>query len=320
MSAKKIILDCDPGHDDAIAILLMLASQKEIECLGITVSAGNVSLDLTATNSLKVLSLAKNTSLSVYKGCPRPLIKPLVTAEHVHGETGLDTGSGNSLPKPLKEPNQEHAVNFIIKTLHNSQKDEISLVATGPLTNIAAALAMDPVAFSKAKQLIIMGGAGFEPGNITPAAEFNIFVDPHAARSVFESGIDIVMFGLDVTHQMIITPERLKSLSKSSKNIGPVISDLLTFFNSYDTKKNGWSGAPLHDPCTIAWLIDRDIFKGRKMSVKIETNEGPAYGRTIADWFNTTDEVKNVYVITEGNSNKFFKLLTSRFNFFDNEK
>jgi len=317
LSKNKIILDCDPGHDDAVAILLTLASPNEIDCLGITISAGNVSLDLTTKNALKILSLVNNQITPVYKGCPRPLISKLVTAEHVHGESGLDTGSGNALPEPKNLPEEEHAVNYILNTLKEHPKDEITLVATGPLTNLGAALALDPETFNKAKRIVLMGGAGFEPGNITPAAEFNIFVDPHAAQSIFESGIEIYMFGLDVTHQMIITPTRLKMIEKSSNLIGPTVSDFLSFFNSYDTKIYGWEGAPLHDPCTIAWLIQPDIFEIKKMSVEIETNNGPAYGRTIADWFNVTNKNKNIHVATNGNSDKFFDLIVKSFQRFD---
>lgn len=317
MSKNKIILDCDPGHDDAVAILLMLASPNEIDCLGITISAGNVALDLTTKNALKILSLVNNQITPVYKGCPRPLISKLVTAEHVHGESGLDTGSGNALPEPQNLPEEEHAVNYILNTLKEHPKDEITLVATGPLTNLGAALALDPETFNRAKRIVLMGGAGFEPGNITPAAEFNIFVDPHAAQSIFESGLEIYMFGLDVTHQMIITPSRLKMIEKSSKLIGPTVSDFLSFFNSYDTKKYGWEGAPLHDPCTIAWLIQPEIFEIKKMSVEIESNNGPAYGRTIADWFNVTNKNKNIHVVTNGNSDKFFDLIVKRFQCFD---
>ena len=158
MNKRKIILDCDPGHDDAVAILLMLASPNEIDCLGITVCAGNVSLDLTTNNTLKILSLANDNKTKVYKGCSRPLVRPLVTAEHVHGDTGLDTGSGKLLPMPNTSAEEKHAVNFILETLKNNPKNEITLVATGPLTNLAAALAMDPVSFLKAKEIIIMGG------------------------------------------------------------------------------------------------------------------------------------------------------------------
>jgi len=317
LNKRKIILDCDPGHDDAVAILLMLASPNEIDCLGITVCAGNVSLDLTTNNTLKILSLANNNKTKVFKGCSRPLVRPLVTAEHVHGDTGLDTGSGKLLPMPNTRAEEKHAVNFILETLKNNPRNEVTLVATGPLTNLAAALAMDPEIFLKAKEIIIMGGAGFEPGNVTPAAEFNIYVDPFAAEAIFNCGLDLTMFGLDVTHQMIITKERLSNIINSSNKIGKHVGDFLTFFNSYDSKKYGWDGAPLHDPCTIAWLIDPSIFEGRKMAVSIETNNGPAYGRTIADWFDTTSDVKNAFVITHGDPNKFFSLINNRFKNFD---
>ncbi len=316
MGINKIILDCDPGHDDALAILLALASPDEIKCLGLTISAGNVSLELTSKNALRVLSLINNKEIPVYKGCPKPLVGQLVTAEHVHGESGLDTGSGTSLPEPISKCEKKHAVNFILETLRINPENEITLVATGPLTNLGAAFALDPLTFKKVKRIVLMGGAGFEPGNITPAAEFNIYVDPHAAKSLFQSDIEIFMFGLDVTHQMIITPSRLKAIKSCSKIVGPAVADLLTFFNSYDTKKYGWEGAPLHDPCTIAWLIKPDIFKMKKMSVEVETNSGPAYGRTVADWFNVTNKTKNINVATNGNTDEFFKLINKRLKLF----
>ena len=316
MGINKIILDCDPGHDDALAILLALASPDEIKCLGLTISAGNVSLELTSKNALRVLSLINNKEIPVYKGCPKPLVGQLVTAEHVHGESGLDTGSGTSLPEPISKCEKKHAVNFILETLRINPENEITLVATGPLTNLGAAFALDPLTFKKVKRIVLMGGAGFEPGNITPAAEFNIYVDPHAAKSLFQSDIEIFMFGLDVTHQMIITPSRLKAIKSCSEIVGPAVADLLTFFNSYDTKKYGWEGAPLHDPCTIAWLIKPDIFKMKKMSVEVETNSGPAYGRTVADWFNVTNKTKNINVATNGNTDEFFKLINKRLKLF----
>ena len=316
MGINKIILDCDPGHDDALAILLALASPDEIKCLGLTISAGNVSLELTSKNALRVLSLINNKEIPVYKGCPKPLVGQLVTAEHVHGESGLDTSSGTSLPEPISKCEKKHAVNFILETLRINPENEITLVATGPLTNLGAAFALDPLTFKKVKRIVLMGGAGFEPGNITPAAEFNIYVDPHAAKSLFQSDIEIFMFGLDVTHQMIITPSRLEAIKNCSEIVGPAVADLLTFFNSYDTKKYGWEGAPLHDPCTIAWLIKPDIFKMKKMSVEVETNSGPAYGRTVADWFNVTNKTKNINVATNGNTDEFFKLINKRLKLF----
>ena len=317
MGINNIILDCDPGHDDALAILLALSSPNEIECLGITTSAGNVPLELTTQNALRVLSLINNNNINVYKGCPKPLVGELVTAENVHGESGLDTGSGTSLPEPISSYKDKHAVNFILDTLKESPINEITLVATGPLTNLAAAFSIDPVTFRRAKRIVLMGGAGYEPGNITPAAEFNIYVDPFAAKSIFQSELEIFMFGLDVTHKMIITPPRLKNMQNSSSLVGPAVADLLTFFNAYDTKKYGWDGAPLHDPCTIAWLISPDIFQVKKMSVEIETNNGPGYGRTITDCFNVTDKKKNINAAINGNSDKFFELITERLKFFN---
>ena len=185
-------------------------------------------------------------------------------------------------------------------------------MATGPLTNIATALVMAPDIIDRLQQLVIMGGAFHEPGNATPAAEFNIYVDPHAARSVFESGVPIVVFGLDVTHQMLITPSRLSSIQQRGGRTGQVVADFLEFFNQYDMSKYGWDGAPLHDPCTIAWLIDPTIFDGREMAVTIDTYDGPNLGRTVADWYKVTDDKPNATVITTGDSDRFFALIVER--------
>jgi len=310
--AIKIILDCDPGHDDAVAILLALAAPQHIEVLGLTVVGGNVPLDLTVDNALRILSLADREDIRVCGGCPRPLLRKMVTAEHVHGESGLDTGSGKLLALPQTSAAELHAVNFIIDTVRASDDKSVTLVATGPLTNIAAAFAMAPDIIERLQQLVIMGGACHEPGNITPAAEFNIFVDPHAAKAVFDSGVQPVMFGLDITHQMRTTPDRLKNIASNGGRIGVVVADLLDFFNQYDMSKYGWDGAPLHDPCTIVHLIDPTIFQGRRMSVEIDPNEGPNLGRTVADWYGVTDAEPNATVITDGDSDRFFDLIVQR--------
>ena len=308
----KIILDCDPGHDDAVAILLALAAPQHVELLGLTVVGGNVPLDGTVTNALRVLLLANCEQVPVYAGCPRPLVREMVTAEHVHGVSGLDTASGELLAVPKTKAQQDHAVNFIISTIRQSDSKSVTLVATGPLTNIAAAFAMAPDIVERIKQLVIMGGAFHEPGNITPAAEFNIYVDPHAARSVFEAGVAIIVFGLDITHQMLITPSRLSTIRHKAGRTGVVVADFLEFFNQYDISKYGWDGAPLHDPCTVAWLIDPSIFEGRQMAVTVDTSDGPNLGRTVADWYNVTEEKPNATVITGGDSDKFFELITER--------
>jgi purine nucleosidase len=308
---RKILLDCDPGHDDAVAILLAVAAD-ELDLQALTVVGGNVPLDLTELNARKVLALAGHDQLPVYAGCPRPMIRRMVTAENVHGESGLDSGSGQGLPEPTAGLAPGHAVDIIVDTVRRLPPGELTLVATGPLTNVAMAMIKAPEIIDRLGQLVLMGGAGFEPGNITPAAEFNIYVDPHAARVVFESGAPIVMFGLDVTHQMLITPPRLQKIRDAGGRTGPVVADLLDFFNRYDTAKYGWDGAPLHDPCTIAWLLEPGLFQGKPMNVEVETSEGPAFGRTIADWFGVTDKPANAHVIQTGQAEEFFDLITDR--------
>jgi len=310
--ATKIILDCDPGHDDAVAILLALAAPQQIEVLGLTVVGGNVPLARTVDNALRVLMLAEREDVPVYGGCPRPLLREMVTAEHVHGESGLDTGSGQLLALPKIQAAEQHAVNYLVETIRASAHKTVTLVATGPLTNLAAAFVIAPDIIDRLYRVVCMGGAYHEPGNITPAAEFNIFVDPHAARAVVDSGVDLVLFGLDITHQMRITPSRLADIAKKGGRCGGVVADILEFFNQYDMSKYGWDGAPLHDPCTIAYLIDSTIFNGREMSVTVDINEGANLGRTVADWYSVTDAKPNATIITDGDSDRFFDLIVER--------
>lgn len=307
--ANKIILDCDPGHDDAVAILLALAAPAQLDLLGLTVVGGNVPLKLTTDNALRVLTLARRDEVAVYGGCPRPLLREMVTAEHVHGDSGLDTGSGELLAVPSASVADQHAVNYLIETVRAEASQTVTIVATGPLTNVATAFAMAPDIIDRLQQLIIMGGAYHEPGNITPAAEFNVFVDPHAAKAVFDSGIHPVVFGLDITHKMRITPPRLAAIAGQGGRVGIAVADLLDFFNQYDMSKYGWEGAPLHDPCTIAYLIDPSIFSGRQMSVEVDIADGPNLGRTVADWYGVTNKEANALVITDGDSDLFFDLI-----------
>ena len=305
----QVILDCDPGHDDAVAILLAVAASEQLKLLGLTIVGGNVPLKLTTENALRVLALANRTDIPVYAGCPRPLVRQIVTAEHVHGASGLDSASGELLALPDTPVAEEHAVNFLIDTIRAAPDGSVTLVATGPLTNVAAAIAMAPDIVQRLERLVIMGGANHEPGNITPAAEFNIYVDPHAAKIVFDSGIKPVVFGLDITHKMLITPTRLAAIASQGGRVGQPVADFLDFFNQYDTSKYDWNGAPLHDPCTIAWLIDPTLFTGREMAVDIDIAEGPNLGRTVADWYDVTDKPSNALIITDGDSDRFFDLI-----------
>ncbi|MDC3121312.1 nucleoside hydrolase [bacterium] len=309
MGAQKIIIDTDPGQDDAVAILLALASPDEIEVLGITAVAGNVPLYLTERNARIVCELAGRPDIAVYAGCDRPLRRKLVTAEHVHGKTGLD---GPELPEPKIKLQEKHGVDFIIDTILQEPGNSVSLCPLGPLTNIASAIIKQPKIVSRIKQIVLMGGAYFEVGNITPTAEFNIFVDPDAAKIVFEAGIDMVAMPLDVTHKALVTGERNEAFRQLQSPVGIAVAEMTDFFERFDKEKYGSSGAPLHDPCVTAYLINPKIFSGKKINVEIETESELTLGMTVADWWGVTDRKANTFFVSDLDSEKFFNLLTER--------
>ena len=309
LGVQKIIIDTDPGQDDAVAILLALASPDEIEVLGITAVAGNVPLYLTEKNARIVCELAGRPDIGVYAGCARPLKRKLITAEHVHGKTGLD---GPELPEPKIKLKKKHGVDFIIDTLMQEPKNSVSLCPLGPLTNIATAILKEPRITSRIKQIVLMGGAYFEVGNITPAAEFNIFVDPDAAKIVFASGIEIVVMPLDVTHKALVTTQRNEAFRQLKTSVGVAVAEMTDFFERFDKEKYGSAGAPLHDPCVTAYLIDPTIFSGRKINVEIETESELTLGMTVADWWRVTDREPNAFFVGDLDANKFFNLLTNR--------
>ena len=305
---QKIIIDTDPGQDDAIAILLALGS-PELDILGITTVAGNVPLSLTTKNALIITETAGRNDVKVYAGCDAPLSRPLITAEHVHGATGLD---GPTIIEPSIKAEQEHAVDFIIKTLRDHKTNTVTLCPLGPLTNIASAFKKAPNIISKVKQIVLMGGAYFEVGNITPTAEFNIYVDPEAASYVFNLGLDLVVIPLDVTHKALTTPERTDSFRKLNTKCGTFVADMTAFFERFDKDKYGTEGGPLHDPCVIAYLLNPEIFSGRYINVEIETHSELTLGMTVADWWGVTDKKPNALFIGDLNSEKFYQILTSR--------
>ena len=309
LGAQKIIIDTDPGQDDAVAILLALASPDEIEVLGITAVAGNVPLSLTEKNARIVCELAGRPDIAVYAGCDRPLRRKLVTAEHVHGKTGLD---GPELPEPKIRLKEKHGVDFIIDTFMQEPENSVSLCPLGPLTNVASAILKEPKIASRIKQIVLMGGAYFEVGNITPAAEFNIFVDPDAAKIVFEAGIDMVVMPLDVTHKALVTGERNEAFRQLDTSVGIAVAEMTDFFERFDKEKYGSSGAPLHDPCVTAYMIDPTIFSGKKINVEIETISELTLGMTVADWWGVTDRKANTFFIGDLDSERFFSLLTKR--------
>jgi purine nucleosidase len=309
MSPRKIIIDTDPGQDDAVAILLALASPKDLDVLGIVAVAGNVPLDLTEKNARIVCELAGKTDVRVFAGCDRPLGRPLVTAEHVHGKSGLD---GPKLPDPTMPLQPQHGVDFIIDTLRNEPANTVTLCVLGPLTNIATAFQKAPDIVARVQQVVLMGGAYFEVGNITPTAEFNIYVDPQAADIVFKSGIDIVVMPLDVTHKALVTQARNDAFRALGTPAGVAVAQMTDFFERFDKEKYGSTGAPLHDPCVTAYLIAPDLFKGRHINVEIEVKSELTMGMTVADWWGVTDRPANATFIGDLDADGFFALLVER--------
>ncbi|HEY9009914.1 MAG TPA: nucleoside hydrolase [Devosia sp.] len=306
---RKIIIDTDPGQDDAVAILLALASPDDFDILGIVAVAGNVSLAQNAQNALKVVELAGRPEVPVYAGCEGPMRHRLVTAEHVHGKTGLD---GPDLPAPQRQLQPQHGVDFIVETLLREEPGTVTLCTLGPLTNIAMALVKAPAIAPRVKEIVMMGGGYFEAGNITPAAEFNIYVDPEAADVVMRSGIPVVMAPLDLSHRMLATHARLEAFKALSNRSGRAVYDMLSFSERFDLKKYGWDGAPLHDPCVIAYLLRPDLFEGRHCNVSIETASNLTMGATVVDYWHVTDKPRNVFYLRGGDADGFYALLTER--------
>ena len=305
---QKLIIDTDPGQDDAVAILLALAS-PEIDLLGITTVAGNVPLALTEVNARKICDLAARQDVAVFAGADRPLQRDLVTAEHVHGRTGLD---GPDLPDPVTPLQDGHAVDFIIDTLRTEPAGSVTIAPVGPLTNIALALRKAPDIAPRIKQIVMMGGGCFEGGNITPAAEFNIYVDPEAAAEVFAAGIPITMMPLDVTHKAMTTTARTNAIRATGTRTAIAVAEMLEFFERFDEQKYGSDGGPLHDPCTIAWMLRPDMFSGRHCNVEIETGSTLTMGMTVIDWWQVSGRQHNALVVGDLDADAFFALITER--------
>ena len=308
MAQHSIIIDTDPGQDDALAILLALGS-PEIEVIGICAVAGNVPLPLTEMNARKICELAGKPDTKVYAGAVRPLLRPLVTAEYVHGKTGLD---GPDLPDPTMPLQKQYAPDFIVETLMSRPAGTVTLCVLGPMTNIALALIKEPRIASRIKRIVAMGGGFFEGGNITPTAEFNIYVDPHAARVVFECGAPITLVPLDCTHQALTTKPRIEKFRQMKNKTGPASAELLDFFERFDVEKYGSEGGPLHDPCTAAWLLHPEFFTGKDCNVVVECESELTMGMTVVDWWGVTNRPKNAHVLRTINAEKFFNLLAER--------
>ncbi len=309
MTAKKsvmkspLIIDCDPGVDDAIALFLAFAN--DLPLLGITTVAGNVPLDLTFGNARKICALAKS-NVPVFAGCPRPLMRPLATAEEVHGATGLQ---GATLPEPTAVKPTQHAVDFLITTLLNAS-EPITIAALGPLTNLAIALIQSPQIADHIDQLVIMGGS-LSQGNITPSAEFNIYVDPHAAHIVLSAGIPTTLITLDSTHQVLTTPQRLAAIRALNNPISTAAAGMLSFYGQSDLARYGLPGAPLHDPCVIAYLLQPQLFTTKTVNVAVETTGEHSLGRTVVDWYGDSKESTIKVVETVDAEGLYDLLITS---------
>lgn len=309
MAGRPIIIDCDPGQDDAVALFLAMSSPDELDILGITTVAGNVSLALTERNARMMCDIAGRQDLPVYAGCSRPMIRELITAEYIHGNTGINGIDAFEPQTPLQE---EHAVDFIIDTLLARDKATVTLIPTGPLTNIATAIQREPKILEHVLEIVIMGGAMREGGNRTPSAEFNIMVDPHAADIVLNCGRPITLLGLDVTHKVLSTKERVARIAELKNPVAEATVGMLSFFHRYDTKKYSSQGTPLHDPCTIAYLLRPELFETKLCNVSVETESELTVGHTAVDFWHVTDRPHNVSWAFDVDADGFYDLLTER--------
>jgi len=304
---RPIIIDTDPGQDDAVAILFALGASDRLDLRAITTVAGNVPLSLTAKNARIVLGWANRTDIPVYAGCPRPLVREPITAEHVHGVTGL---AGVPLEEPGVELANGHAVDFLIKALVNAWPATITLCLLGPMTNLAAALVQEPDIRHGIKEVVLMGGGYYVKGNVTPTAEFNVYADPEAAAVVFGSGIPIVVLPLDVTHQVLSTRERVSRLENLGNRAGALIAAILRSDGLIESKQMATDDGPLHDPTVIAYLLQPSLFSGRVVNVTVETRGEFTVGETVVDWRGVTNRPANALWLNQIDSNSFYELLT----------
>ena len=309
MTARPIIFDCDPGQDDAVGLFLAMASPDELDILGITAVAGNVPLTLTERNARMMCDIAGRTDIPVFAGRDRPLLREPITAEYIHGETGID---GVDVFEPGTPLQDQHAVEFIVETLLGAGKASVTLVPTGPLSNIAAAIEREPAILGHIEQIVLMGGAMRESGNRSPSAEFNIMVDPHAADIVFRCGRPITVMGLDVTHQVLSTRERVARIAALANPVATATAGMLSFFHKYDSSKYGSEGAPLHDPCTIAYLLKPEMFETRSVNISVETQSELTMGHTAVDFWRVTDRPINAEWTFKADVDGFYELLTER--------
>ncbi len=303
--STPILLDCDPGHDDAIALFLALAS-PELELVGVTTVAGNQTLDKTTANAIRLLDAVGRAEIPVAAGADRPIVREPYVAAYVHGESGLD---GPDLPPPSRAPDERHAVQFLADTL-NAAERPITVVPVGPLTNIALLLALHPDIVERIERIVLMGGAIAE-GNVTPAAEFNIWADPEAARRVFASGVDLTMVGLDVTHRALVGEAEAERM-RAAGGAGGIVADLLTFYGRFHAEQYGWAGSPIHDAVAVAQVARPDLLETKYRRVDIDCSWELSRGRTLVDLWSRMGQPANCHVATGIDAPGFVDLLVER--------
>ena len=308
-SKLPIIIDCDPGQDDAVNLFLALASPEELEVLGVTTVAGNVPVEKTERNARMVCELSGRRDIRVFSGADKPLLRSLVTAEHVHGEEGID---GIQMFEPSIELEEKEAVDFIVETLLEEGENSVTMVATGPLTNLGLALMKEPSIAANIHRVVVMGGASREGGNVTPSAESNIYVDPHAAEIVFGAGRPLVVMGLDVTYQVIATPERIAFIRENGNETSNLVANMLELYGGRNVEKFDAIGGPLHDPCTIAYLIKPELFRAKQVNIEVETESELTMGETVVDFWRVTNRDRNATWVYAVDAEGFFDLLVER--------
>ncbi|UST92108.1 nucleoside hydrolase [Pseudomonas siliginis] len=310
-AAEKIdlIIDTDPGADDVVALLFALASPDELNIRALTTVAGNVPLDKTSRNARLAREWAGREDVPVYAGAPKPLMRTPIYAENIHGKEGL---SGVTVHEPKKGLAKGNAVNYLIDTLKSAKPHSITIAMLGPQTNLALALIQEPEIVQGIKEVVIMGGAHFNGGNITPVAEFNLFADPQAAEVVLKSGVKLTYLPLDVTHKILTSDARLKQIAALNNNASKIVGDILNEYIKGDMEHYGIPGGPVHDATVVAYLLKPELFTGRAVNVVVDSREGPTFGQIIVDWYDGLKAPKNAFWVENGDAQGFFDLLTER--------
>ncbi|MFK3794807.1 MULTISPECIES: nucleoside hydrolase [unclassified Pseudomonas] len=306
---RDLIIDTDPGADDVVALLMALASPQELNVLAITTVAGNVRIDKTSRNARLAREWAGREEVPVYAGAGRPLVRTPIYAENIHGKEGLP---GIPVHEPKRGLAEGNAVQYLIDTLSKAPPHSITIAMLGPQTNLALALIQAPEITHGIKEVVVMGGAHFNGGNITPVAEFNLYADPDAAKVVLASGVKLTYVPLDVTHKILTSDQRIKNIEGLNNQAGKLVGDILNEYVKGDMVHYGLPGGPVHDASVIAWLLKPELFSGKAINLAIDSREGLTMGQTVADWYDTLGQPKNVFWVENGDAQGFFDLLTQR--------